>query len=263
MKRFLGWDCANRTLAWSYLDIDTHIYSKLSILADELVDLLTLYLGSQFIIALERGLDDDSKEMLSMTLQDEEFMSSLMFIVDVILYFTDNFLQYISAGVVDTLKGKKTTETTEISRTRALHQFLTNHAHISTIRSDTTVIIEHQPARIGTNTNSKSTAVSQQLAFYYITHTSVFIDPKLKNKISLGANLTFDRFLADEIPKHKSLRDAKYAARKIHSRENFLFLLSAFNLENITENISRAVMDDLADSTMQILAYLVENKLFT
>lgn len=261
MRKFLGWDCANKTLAWSYVCVDTHIYSKLSILADDLRELFDLYLGAHFTRrAASNSLSQNDRENLRLVLQDPEFIEQYVFILDVVYYFTEQFFQYLSAGVVDILKGKKVHETTEIERTSALWKFLINHPEIACVDAQT--IIEHQPPKIGSKTNNKSTAVSYQLAFYYIEHDPIMIDPKLKNNIALASNLTFSRFLAEEIPKHKSLKDARYAARKIHSRENFLFLLSVFELDYIIDDIPRAVLDDLADSTMQIFAYLVENKLF-
>lgn len=262
MKKFLGWDCANRTLAWSYVCIDTHIYSKLSILVDELCTLFDIYMGDGFSVRMLKfnSLNPTEQEMFRETLQDPEFIEQFLFILDAMYYFSSQFIQYISSGVADILQGKKVNETSEIERTEALWRFLINHKQIACI--DGKPIIEHQPPKIGSKTNNKSTAVSQQLAFYYIEHSPVFIDPKLKNNIALSEDLTFALYLAEEIPKHKSLKDARYSARKLHSKESFLYLIKVFDLEHVIDDVPRAVLDDLADSTMQILAYLVENKLF-
>lgn len=245
-KTFLGWDCANKTLAWSYVTIDTHLFAKLKILSDMMSDLMHTWVGN------------GGSEMLHMNLEDPEFVDELLSIINAANYFVDNFLQYHSAGVADILDGRKVSDTDEIERTRALSSFLNKFVPID---ASAIVVIEHQPSKVGAKTNNKSTAVSYQLAFHYIKHNPIMISPKLKNNISLNDDLRFINFV-QKMRKYKSKKDAAYAARKAHSRENFLYLLASFDLEYITDNIPNAVLDDLADSTMQILAYLVENKLF-
>lgn len=269
-RQFLGWDCANKTLAWSHISIDIHIYSKLSIIIDEFVSIIDDYMGCDFSYAMVNGLNDEQRELLSMNLEDPEFCEIVKFVLDTILYFTDNFIIYFSNGVVDILNGKKVSETDELYRTHALYNWLVNSdvelGKIYTIddfyKRKTTTIIEHQPSKIGTKTNNKSTAVGHQLAFYYINNDPIFINPKLKNNISFGEGMYFAEYLSAELAKNKSRKDAIYAARKSHSRDNFLYLVSVLDLDEILEHIPRSCLDDLADSTMQILAYLVENKLF-
>lgn len=240
-RDFLSWDCANRTLAWSFITIDTHILSKLSILADNISELCG---------------DKD----LSKVLQQPEFVEDLLFIVGYARMFLREFISYKSIGVRDILKGKKVNETNDIERTVALHSFLTQQTELNP--GSQTTIIEHQPAKIGTKTNTLSTAVGSQLAFYYVNCNPILISPKLKNNITFREDLTYDAFLQREIPKHKSMRDARYKAAKCHSKDNFLYLLSIFNLTHLVKDIPNAVMDDVADSTMQVFAYLRENKKF-
>ena len=48
-QQFLSWDCAHKSLAWSYVTIDTHIYAKLTIIADILTDFYKEYLGAEFV----------------------------------------------------------------------------------------------------------------------------------------------------------------------------------------------------------------------
>jgi hypothetical protein len=126
----------------------------------------------------------------------------------------------------------------------------------------TQVIIEHQPSKIGTKTNNKSTAVGHQLMFYYITRNPILIHPKLKNDITLCAELEYEKFYIAAMAKNKSRKDAIYSARKLHSKSSLLHLCKIFHLENILVGISKSCLDDLADSVMQIFAYLCENKLF-
>ncbi len=280
-KRFLGWDCANKTLAWSHVDIDVHIYSKISMLGESMAELIDSYMGKGISRRLLR-LTPNEQQQLTMNLQDPEFLSEVLFIFDALNYFVSKFIQYISLGVVDVLCGAKVDSTNDVQRTRALWEFLTN-SEVKNTKNMGLPIIEHQPNKIGSKTNSKSTAVSQQLAFYYIEHSPIMIDPRLKNNLSLSADLHFDDFLTKEINKKKikatkgtdksvkvttkeptkeDLKSARYSARKKHSKFSFLYLINVFELDYLIEDISLTVMDDLADSTMEILAHLVENKLF-
>lgn len=270
-KQFLGWDCANRTLAWSHVYIDTHIYSKMSIITDEFITVIDSYLGSGFSQSMIRGLTNEQRGHLRLNLEDNEFLNIIKFTLETILYFTDNFLQYYSTGVVDVLDGRKVRDTNEIERTHCLHKWLINSPDVSVPRIEqvdettgykTKAVIEHQPSKIGAKTNNKSTAVGYQLMFYYINNAPVLVNPKLKNNIELSEDLRFSDYITRELPKHKARKDAIYAARKTHSRDSFLFLLALFDLDYVTNDVSRGCLDDQADSVMQILAYLVENKLF-
>lgn len=269
VKRFLGWDCANKTLAWSHFDVDVHIYSKIYIICDEIEDILTTYLGRDFVRGLARGLTDAQRDLLADTMEDPEFIGLIAFALDVLDYFMGNFIEYLSAGVVDVLEGRKVSDCDEIERSCALHKFL-SAGPVSDdcvticdgMDTRTHVVIEHQPSKIGKKTNNKSTMVGHQLMFYYIGYDPVIVNPKLKNNIALADHLVFSKFLEVELPKHKEKKDTVYAARKAHSKANFLYLLKVFDIEYILEGVPKSCLDDLADSTMQILAWLVENKKF-
>lgn len=260
---FLSYDCASKTLGYTHVIIDTHIYSKIAILETELNEFLTLHLGRGYI--LKNNCE------FAMLLHDNEFYSMIVFFIELLYYYLQNFIQYRNAGVVDTLDGARVNETDEITRTRLLKTYLQNTAQIS---PDATVLIEAQPPKIGSKTNNKSTMVAHQLAFYYIDKNVHFVPPKLKNQIALHDDLTRDVILAnvlaqkntiEKVAKRKTIqtsRDVKYIVNKLHSKLNFLHLINAFELQHVIEYTRNDVMDDLADSTMQILAYLVKNKLF-
>lgn len=256
-KRFLGWDCANKTLAWSYMDIDLHIVKKLLMITQDMETMFTEYLGVDMYSATKGAYRPD----FIMMLHDPEIIERLGYMLDSMSYFLDNFINYVSAGVADILEGRKIYTVSEIDRTRALHKFLTTHGSVSSPSPGTQVIIEHQN-KIGGVTNGQSTAVSHQLAFYYVEHNPTFVDPKLKNMMALRPDLTLERFIADEIPKHRNLRDAKYIAGKKHSKANFLYVLDVFGLSHMIDGISKSVLDDLADSFMEVFAYLCKNKLY-
>lgn len=267
--RFLGWDCANKTLAWSYFDIDTAIYTKLNNISNDLNNLIITYCGHAFLQNLPNGLNDQYRKILVDNLADVEFTNQLSQIVRKITNVLDNFIVYKSAGVADVLLGKKVNECDEIYRTKCLWNFLNNHAHLNIRALDhlpgekTQVIIEHQPSKIGSKTNNKSTMVSHQLAFYYVNNDPILVESKLKNTIYLSNDLKYDLFLKFEMDKGKDKKSSGYVSRKAHSKANFIYLLKTFNCDHILTGISKQCYDDLADSTMQVLAYLINKNLFT
>ena len=69
-----------------------------------------------------------------------------------------------------------------------------------------------------------------------------------KNTISLNKNLTHSNF----IKKYSN----NYLANKNHTKENFLYFLKSFNLLHLIKNIKKKNYDDIADSFMQIIAYI-------
>lgn len=268
-KKFLGWDCANKTLAWSHVIIDTNIYKKINMLIEELVDCIDTHLGTGFFDSIRKGLTEDQRELFALVMEDPCFISDIKFIFESILYFTDNFITYLSAGVVDTLNGKKVKDTSIVERGLKLHKWIESSV-ISTselLLTDadllpTKVIIEQQPIKIGLKTNTTSKPIESQLIFYYHEYQPELISPKLKNKITLSGDHHFPDYVQVELDKGKSKKDANYSARKLHSKESMLYLFSVFNLDWVLVDIPTGCLDDFADSIMEILAYLIENELF-
>ncbi|QYB17592.1 hypothetical protein PV-S19_0228 [Pacmanvirus S19] len=268
-KKFLGWDCANKTLAWSHVIIDTNIYEKINMMIEELVNCVDTHLGTGFFNSIRTGLTDDQRELFSLILEDPYFIADIKFIFDSMLYFTDNFITYLSAGVVDTLDGKKVKDTSIVERGLKLRKWI-DTSIVSTselILTDadllpTKVIIEQQPIKIGLKTNTTSKPIESQLIFYYHEYNPELISPKLKNKITMSPDHQFLDYVQSELDKGKNKKDANYTARKLHSKESMLYLFSVFNLDRVLDNIPTGCLDDFADSIMEILAYLVENKLF-
>ena len=272
VMKFLSWDCANRTLGWSYVNIDIHIYSKLSIIADDIKSFMELHFGSVTNSAINLTIDSVD---FTMMMHDEEFRSQIIFYIELMDYFTLHFIVYESCGVSDVLEGNRVTDTTEIERTRYLRDYLTNEH--SSIDPDTHVIIEHQPSKIGSKTNNKSTTVSHQIAFYYIDYHPVFIEPKLKNMIVVRQELEYSKIYDKEVERIrvrdekintksetliKKNKDLKYRVNKMHSKANFLYLVTTFDCMHMINHVRASDLDDLADSTMQIFAHLIKNKLF-
>jgi hypothetical protein len=104
------------------------------------------------------------------------------------------------------------------------------------------------------------------LAYHYVSYNPIFVDPKLKNKICFAPQLKYELFLEREMAKLEGKKNprpeaARYAARKKHSKANMLHFLTVFGRLDVIAGISRAVLDDLADSFMEILAWLVGQRL--
>lgn len=256
MERFLGWDCANKTLAWSFFDIDTAIADKLKHLYDNL-----------------KSFSDRANGDMAKFLENADNSAELLDILNVGLFFTGRFIKYHSCNVVDFLNGEKVCNVSEVNRMKKLREFLMNSVDISVNSLNsfdddikTQTIIESQPHTI----NSTSTGISMGLVFYYADFSPEFISPKLKNNIALSDDLEFNKYLDYEInnyitkkgtkPDKQKVKRLAYTARKKHSKDNFLYLIKVFGIEDVIKGIPKSCLDDLADSTMQILAKLIRDK---
>ena len=230
MTSYLGYDCANKSLAWSHVTIDTDILIKLAALLPD----------------LKRCVDENLsvEQCLGVIGRFRSVMSG--------------FFRYHSAGVTDLLDGVLMRDTDEIDRTIALHRFLKDQA----IPTDTEIVIEHQN-NIGAMTNRASTIVSAQLAYHYVSHNHevTYVDPGLKNKLELAPHLSIRDYVARELPRHKKVSDARYAANKKHSRDSFTYVLDLFGHSYVYRDTPKIYLDDLADSTMELLAIVRRDRL--
>ena len=252
MKKFVGWDCANKTLGWAQLEIDLDIRKKMGAHARAIDALVTKKLSAGFL----RGYRGTAAERaaLSAALDDDEFVGNLSEIVAAARADLRGFIKITSAGVTDILEGRLVSNTSEIERTHALRRFIDAHPGLTG-----RPVIEHQPPKIGAKTNNKSTIVSYQLAFCYIHEDPVFINPRLKNNLCFGEGLSFAEFLADEMARQKDPKRARYNARKRHSTANFLRLADVFGLR--INGVSDAMMNNLADAVMGVFALIKKEKL--
>jgi len=246
MKQYIGWDCAYKTLAWSHVEINTNILRDLDTQADELYAAI----GAETVQRLLNGQTVDICALFA----TPEVVRALHGISTTL----KGFVNYKSAGVKDLLCGRKVADVAECARTALLYDFMRPFVPEYACQP----IIERQAPKIGAKVNNKSTVVSHQLEYHYVTASPIIIDPKLKNMFALGPGLDYDTFLRAELPRYKKAEDARYTARKKHSKANFLLFLRVFGLEHILVGISKTVYDDLADSTMQIFAHLVTTNEF-
>jgi len=109
------------------------------------------------------------------------------------------------------------------------------------------VCIEYQPVF-----NNKSNIIFNQLLYEYSYNKLYSIQilyPILKNKIYFHPLLKHNEF----IRKKNNL----YRANKIHTRENFIYFIKLFNLENNIKHIKTSNLDDISDTLFQGLAYIL------
>jgi len=166
------------------------------------------------------------------------------------------FVYYIYE-VVDLIPQQKVRETTVVQRSNKLKEYLkklnielNKYIEKNNIK-DITVLIEYQPSF-----NEKSKTIYNQIIYEYSDNKQynvIIMNPLYKNKIYFNKELQHSRF----IQKYNN----NYIANKNHTKQNFLYLLNKYNLEYIIKKIKKKNLDDLADSFMQIIAYIyyIEN----
>lgn len=170
----------------------------------------------------------------------------------------NNIINYHIYEVVDLIPQQKVKNTTIIYRSNKLKEYLNKlNINIQEIKNKNnvdklTVLIEYQPSF-----NEKSRTIYNQIIYEYSDNNlyNIFImNPLYKNKIYFNNELKHSSF----IQKYNN----NYIANKNHTKSNFLYFLDKYNLEHIITNIKKKNLDDLADSFMQIIAYIyiVENQ---
>lgn len=111
------------------------------------------------------------------------------------------------------------------------------------LSQNTKVLIEYQM-----NANQKSNAIYNMLVYHYCNYEIITMKPALKNQIFLRDDLTLSRFLA--------YANNNYQANKNHSKFNFLYFIHLFKHENLIKHIKNKNLDDIADTFMQMCAYI-------
>lgn len=164
----------------------------------------------------------------------------------------NNIIQYHLYEVVDLIPQQKVRDTTIIFRSLKLKKYLIElNEKINIIKQKNnilflTVLIEYQPSF-----NEKSRTIYNQIIYEFSNDNlyKIFImNPLYKNKIYFSKDLMHSKF----IQKYNN----NYIANKNHTKLNFLYYLNAYNLNYIIKNIKKKNIDDLADSFMQIIAYI-------
>lgn len=224
---FLGWDCAHKSLAQTQVSIN---------------------------LAIIRNLYDVSIGLMS---DDIEVISDTMGVMNKML---SEFMIYKSVSVCDVLCGVNMKDVSEVDRCQAIHNYLIS---IPEIDLTTIVIIERQN-KVGLVVNVPAIMVSSQLMYFYISRgiKTSLINPKSKNKLALAPGLSLKELEDIELPRHKTPRAARYAARKNHTKLNFIHLLTVFGQLDVIKGIKKTYLDDVSDSAMEIFAYINENNIW-
>jgi hypothetical protein len=214
---YLSFDIANKSLAISLIKFDKS-YKKL-------------------IYNTKIKSDNYENTLMNMTKLNKEL---------------NHIFDYYIHEVVDLIPQQKVRETTLIDRSKKLKQYLnTLNIQISEIKNvnnieNITVLIEYQPSF-----NEKSRTIYNQIIYEYsnVPNYKLYImNPLYKNKLYFSSNLKHSYF----IQKYNN----NYIANKNHTKTNFLYFLDQYKLNHIIKKIKKKNIDDLADSFMQILAYI-------
>lgn len=249
MRRFLSWDCGNKTLAHAHVTINTFILVQI----DQFYSRLTAWIDKY-----PSGI----AEWIRAECVDTPEMTELKMILNDGKYALKSFIVFHSVGVNDILTGRKVADTDEVQRTIALSKFLESSpvSNEKLINEDTIyhtpteILVEHQPSKVGMATNNKSTMVGHQLMFYYVGKSVSLVSPKLKNHICLPGIEYSTTYGGASTP---------YYARKKHSKELFLKIMEVLEMEHVYARVPMTCMDDLADAVLQIFAHCKDKKLFS
>lgn len=256
MQTYLGWDCANKTLAWAQLTINTKICSEVRAAVDDIVAIYEAAGVRCRVTARRRRLEKISA--LAAELWHKLNADAQMAVIERLLKLSRVMATWITLddyGVCDVLNGVKVSDASDYDRTVALAAVLQRKPVAPNVK----VIIEHQPPKIGpigSKVNTANLAVSYQLMYHYMANRPTFIDPRHKNRFTLRDDLSFDGMLQTELGRQRDKASARYKARKDHSAATFTYLLTTLGL-NL--DVPRAKINHVADAALQIIAYAVDH----
>lgn len=221
MKRFIAFDCANKSLAISVIDYNNNWKNDI------------------------RSIIENYKKPT--TLSIESLQNKLIMLQKIQTTLKTRFIIHY-LGVHDLLPGQKVKETDAVYRASQLFKVLSNIQEY--INENTEILIEYQMGP-----NDKSRAVSSQIIYHFVSlmnHERVHIvGPSLKNKIELYEGGAY----ADFICKYRQ----NYTANKAHTKANFYKFIDMYNNALTSKamlNISKKNVDDIADSCMMTLAWI-------
>ena len=257
MYRFLSWDCGNKTLAHAHVSINTTILVQLAQVQARMTEWIKIHEKNDPFGEWIRANANLGAGVTTPIITGA--IAELQQIITQAKYIISSFIAFHSASVDDILCGKKVADVDEVERTIALSKFLeaSSVSKAALLREDTIyhmpthILIEHQPSKVGTATNNKSTMIGHQLMFYYVDRSVSLVSPKLKNQIAL---IEFSTTYGGA--------STPYYARKKHSKDTFLQLMNALGMQYVYANTPMSCMDDLADAVLQIFAYCKDKKLF-
>lgn len=166
----------------------------------------------------------------------------------------DNIIEYIYYNVEDLIPGQKLKDTNIIDRSKSLKKYLeTLKLIINKTINDRNIIKIYMLIEYQLSSNYNANAIYNQIIYEFSESNSnlyeiVIMNPSYKNKIYFSNDLKHSLF----IQKYSN----NYLANKNHTKSNFLYFLKIFKLSYVINDIKAKNIDDLADSFMQILAYI-------
>jgi len=154
--------------------------------------------------------------------------------------------------VYDVIPNQKVKDIDIVNRTRKFKEVVQkindkNTTYLNNNLDIVQVCIEYQM-----NVNDKSRTVYNQLIYEYADaskYNVIIMKPLLKNTIYLSESLKYCYI----IEKYNSV----YRCNKQHSKINFLYFIDTFRLNDKIKHIHKKNIDDVADTFMQVIAYLL------
>ncbi len=241
MYKYLGIDCANKSLAYSSVTI-TSMAEIIKCMRHELVNFANenfadpwsaispLAKNSPCFAAIFAEQAVGKPEQLLKLLKRLNEIAASRFRLEV-------------GGVIDLIPGRKVKDVHVVERTRLLR----NALDTMPTGADKTTVIEEQPPVL----NFKSSTVRDQIMMHYCLGKVVMINPTLKNKLYFHDSLKHEHFVAKYAK--------RYDANKAHTEANLRYFVKTFGCEHALHGVKNANYPDFADSFMETLAYHFSN----
>lgn len=166
----------------------------------------------------------------------------------------DNIIEYIYYNVEDLIPGKKLKDTNIIERSKNLKKYMDNlKLIINKNVNDKNIIKIYMLIEYQLSSNYNANAIYNQIIYEFSHNESnlyeiIIMNPSYKNKIYFNNDLKHSVY----IQKYAN----NYLANKNHTKNNFIYFLKIYKLEHVLNNIKSKNIDDLADSFMQIFAFI-------
>jgi hypothetical protein len=185
---------------------------------------------------------------------DSEFTTQLINIIQANSDIADNYNTLNELIIVRFLKvfdltpNKKITDTDILEKSIALKQVLHEIIELTndTIGSEYELLVEYQM-----NVNDKSRCVYNQIIYEFIDKCVIHrMIPSKKNLIHLKPELSYGNIMNNS--------NSNYRCNKNHSKYNFLHFIDSFKYTNLIKPLKKSNYDDIADTFMQLIAFLLK-----
>ena len=241
--QYLGWDCADKSLAWVRVTINYEIGHHIRQHIVRLEEILSTQRVTNLADSRTYLVDQNGGSMSDIMVRDlPKLMTEINSLIDIL----KNFIVITSCGAVNLLGIRKVKEVSAEERTKKLRLYLDDEINVQ-VGADIIVLIERQAQKIGPKCGGTSIQVAHQLAHHFAYNELHFVDPRAKNKLHFSDDLKFENYL--------NKYSNKYLARKAHAKDNLLFYLQIVGREYLLNGIEKKFRSDVADAFMEILAF--------